>query len=390
MIDMQDLETTGWAETIVAFCRFARKEGLSTGVEETLGALQAAAVLSGPNPDELKFGLRAVLCSSKEDWDLFEQCFRTFWEGSRREDSTHKPSPRDESRSRQEITARDDRRQLHLLMSTGSADASGEEEGAQAVAGASDRERLARADLSTLPQADLLVLEQISLRLFRQMSRRLARRRRCGFEGQVDLRRTIRGNISHGGDPINLRFRRRKPRPYRLVTLLDVSGSMSAYSMFLLKFLYALQRHFHHVDTFLFSTRLTEITGLFRAQRLSEALRALSPSAAGWSGGTKIGGSLREFNQLHRRKLRSADTLFIVLSDGWDTGDAGVLGAELGAVKRRVRKIIWLNPLLGLKEYRPITGGMSAALPHIDVFAPAHNLESLLALETHLQSAHHV
>jgi len=391
MIDTQDRETSGLTETIVAFCRFARRQGLSTGVQETLGALQTAAVLGRANSDELKFGLRAVLCSSKEDWDLFEWCFRTFWEESRREGSTYKPSPRDQSRSRQEIDARTDRRQAPWLMATGSAeDASREEEGAQAVAGASDRERLTRADLSTLPQADLLVLEQISLRLFRQMSRRLARRRRCGCEGQVDLRRTIRGNISHGGDPINLRFRRRKPRPYRLVTLLDVSGSMSAYSMFLLKFLYALQRHFQHVDTFLFSTRLTEITGLFRAQRLSEALRALSQSTAGWSGGTKIGGSLRQFNQLHCRKLRSADTLFIILSDGWDTGDAGVLGAELSAVKRRVRKVIWLNPLLGLKEYRPITGGMSAALPHIDVFAPAHNLESLLALETHLLSAHHV
>jgi uncharacterized protein len=391
MMDTRDLETRGVAATIVAFCRFARNEGLSTGVEETLGALQAAAVLGAAPSDELKFGLRAVLCSSKEDWDLFEQCFRTFWEGSRREGSTYKPSPRDESHSRQEATTSTDRPRTPLLMSTGSAqDASREEEGAQAVAGASARERLTRSDLSTLPQSDLLALEQISLRLFRQMSRRLARRRRCGLRGQVDLRRTIRGNISHGGDPINLRFRRRRPRPYRLVTLLDISGSMSAYSMFLLKFLYALQKHFHHVDTFLFSTRLTEITSLFRAQRLSDALFALSQSPAGWCGGTNIGGSLREFNQLHGRKLRSADTLFIILSDGWDTGDASVLGAELGAVKRRVRKIIWLNPLLGLREYRPITGGMSAALPHIDVFAAAHNLESLLALETHLECGHHV
>jgi uncharacterized protein with von Willebrand factor type A (vWA) domain len=117
---------------------------------------------------------------------------------------------------------------------------------------------------------------------------------------------------------------------------------------------------------------------------LQEALRALSQQPAGWSGGTNIGGSLREFNQLHRRKLRSRDTLFVILSDGWDTGEPRVLAAELGAVKRRVRRLIWLNPLLGLKDYQPITSGMSAALPHIDVFAPAHNLESLLALEKHL------
>jgi len=159
---------------------------------------------------------------------------------------------------------------------------------------------------------------------------------------------------------------------------------MSAYSLFLVKFLYALQKHFRQVDTFLFSTNLVEITSLLRAQRLQDAMWALSQQRAGWSGGTNIGGSLREFNHLHGRKLRSSDTFFVILSDGWDTGEAGVLSAELRAVKRRVRRVIWLNPLLGLKDYQPITCGMSAALPHIDVLAPAHNLESLLALERHL------
>jgi hypothetical protein len=183
---------------------------------------------------------------------------------------------------------------------------------------------------------------------------------------------------------MNLRYRERKPRPHRLVTLLDISGSMSPYCIFLMKFLYALQKHFRHVDTFLFSTTLVEITPLLRSQRLQDALHALSQLPAGWSGGTKIGGSLREFNQLHRRKLRSKDTLFLILSDGWDTGEPDVLSSELGAIKRCVRRLIWLNPLLGLEDYQPITSGMNAALSHIDVFAPAHNLESLLALEKHL------
>ncbi|HXY06739.1 MAG TPA: VWA domain-containing protein [Terriglobales bacterium] len=384
MIEARDIEATGAARTIVSFCRFARQQGLSTGLPETLGALQATAVLGAANTDELKLGLRAVLCSSKEDWDLFEKCFRSFWERSSQLRATSQPSPSG-GRRQESVTSGIDRGRVPWLMSTGAAEnPSREQDGAQAVTGASARERLSQADLSTLSQADLAVLEQISARLFRQMSRRLARRRSCGLRGQVDLRRTIRGNISHGGDPINLRFRRRKLRPYRLVTLLDISGSMSAYSMFLVKFLYALQRHFRHVDTFLFSTRLTEITGLFRAPCLSGALAALSQWPAGWSGGTNIGGSLREFNQLHCRKLRSADTLFIILSDGWDTGDVDVLERELGAIKRRVRKLIWLNPLLGLDDYQPITGGMRAALPHLDVFAPAHNLESLLALERHL------
>jgi uncharacterized protein len=369
------------ARSIVEFCRFAREKGLSAGVQGTLGALEAAAAIGAGRGEDLKFGLRSILCSSKDDWDLFEECFHTFWRGSGPESLANRGA-----RSKKEGSAAFGKRDSISLMSTGSRDdGSFEENGSLAVAGASARERLSKADVSTLSQSDMAMLEQIAHRLFKQMSRRLQRKRRIGSSlGQVDLRRTIRRSISRGGDPVTLRYRERKLRPHRLVTLLDISGSMSAYSLFLVKFLYALQKHFRQVDTFLFSTSLVEITSLLRAQGLQEAMRALSQQRAGWSGGTNIGGSLREFNHLHGRKLRSSDTFFVILSDGWDTGEAGLLSAELRAVKRRVRRVIWLNPLLGLKDYQPITCGMSAALPHIDVLAPAHNLESLLALERHL------
>lgn len=367
------------AETIVEFCRYAHEQGLSASVQETLSALEATAVLGVNNSAELKCGLRATLCTSKDDWDLFEECFQTFWGGA-------SVLAQRKAHSRKELASRVRGRDSASLMATSSGDnVSSEKNGSMALTGASARDRLTKADFSTLPQSDMEMLEQISLRLFQQMSHRLARRRRIGASrGQVDLRRTIRRNISRGGEPISLRYRERKPRPHRLVTLLDISGSMSPYSLFLVKFLYALQKSFRHVDTFLFSTGLVEITHLFRARRLQDALEALSQKPAGWSGGTSIGGSLREFNQVHRRKLRSSDTLFVILSDGWDTGEPSILATELGAVKRRVRRLVWLNPLLGLKDYQPLTGGMSAALPHIDVFAPAHNLDSLLALEKHL------
>jgi hypothetical protein len=366
--------------TIVEFCRFARDKGLPAGVRGTLDALEAAVALGVGSEQALKYGLRSVLCSSRDEWDLFEECFKTFWKGARPEWLSSRTTHRE-----REGSSGTTRRDQNFLLSTGSGDnVLSEEGGSLAVAGASAREQLSKADVSTLPQNDLAILEQIALRLFKQMSRRLQRRRRIGtLRGQVDLRRTIRRSISRGGEPINLRYRERKLRPHRLVTLLDISGSMSPYSLFLVKFLYALQKHFQRVDTFLFSTSLVEITSLLRAP-LQEALQALSQQPAGWSGGTNIGGSLREFNQLHSRKLRSGNTSFLILSDGWDTGEPGALAAELSAVKRRVRRLIWLNPLLGLKDYQPITSGMRAALPHIDVFAPAHNLESLLALERHL------
>jgi len=202
--------------------------------------------------------------------------------------------------------------------------------------------------------------------------------------GHVDLRRTIRRSISRGGDPITLSFRNKKLQQDRLAVLLDISGSMNAYSLFLLRFAYALQKHFKRVDTFLFSTQLAEITPMLRSRDLTQALFSLGQVAAGWSGGTKIGESLRDFNVFHGRKLLTRNTLFLILSDGWDTGEPDVLEAQLAAIKRRVRKIIWLNPLLGMAEYKPLTRGMSTALPFVDVFAPAHNLESLLELERHL------
>jgi uncharacterized protein with von Willebrand factor type A (vWA) domain len=197
------------------------------------------------------------------------------------------------------------------------------------------------------------------------------------------LRRTIRRSISRGGDPIDLSFRGRKLQQQRLVLLLDVSGSMNPYSLFLVRFAYVLQKYFRRVDTFLFSTQLTNITSALRTRQLQDALHALSQEAAGWAGGTKIGESLHKF-LMDQSRLLSRNTLFVVLSDGWDTGEPAALAAEISAIKRRVRRLIWLNPLLGMEGYQPVTRGMSAALPYIDVFAPAHNLASLLELEKHL------
>lgn len=200
----------------------------------------------------------------------------------------------------------------------------------------------------------------------------------------MDVRHTIRRSIPRGGDPIDLAFQGKKPRKHRLVIFLDVSGSMNSYSLFFVRFAYALQKYFRNVHTFLFSTNVVETTDLLRNRDLPEVLRGLSGRAAGWAGGTKIGESLKEFNLRHSGKLLSRNTVFIILSDGWDTGEPATLAAELRKIRSRVQKLIWLNPLLGLEEYAPVTRGMSAALPYVTVFAAAHSLQSLLALERYL------
>jgi uncharacterized protein with von Willebrand factor type A (vWA) domain len=368
-------------QSVVEFCRFTRSKGLSGGLHRSLAALRAVKAVGTHDRESLRFALRAALCSSKADWDLFDALFKTFEEQSQR---TSKPGS-----GKQKTTVEGSSQwetPSQYAIGHEASDTKPESEG-KTAAGASVRERLATVDFSQVPQNDLVRLEELSLRLLRQMSLRLSRRLKSGYRpGPIDLRRTIRRNLVHGGEPIALAFRKKKPQKNKLLIFLDVSGSMNAYSVFLLKFAYALQKHFRQVVTFLFSTSLVEISDALWARRLSDALAKLSQLAAGWSAGTKIGASLRELNRLHGRRLQAGNTIFMILSDGWDTGAPEMLAAELRAVRRRVRRIIWLNPLLGLADYEPVTRGMSAALPHIDVFAPAHNLESLLALEKHLQN----
>lgn len=163
--------------------------------------------------------------------------------------------------------------------------------------------------------------------------------------------------------------------------LLDVSGSMDLYSAFLLRFVYALNLYFKRVDSFLFSTRLIPVSQTLRKDDLSFVLKDLSENVQEWSGGTRIGESLKDFNARFASKLLNRNTIVVILSDGWDTGEPKLLADELAKMKQRARKILWLNPLLGISGYEPLTQGMVAAKPFADVLIPAHNLESLLQLE---------
>jgi len=197
----------------------------------------------------------------------------------------------------------------------------------------------------------------------------------------VDLRRSMRANLTRG-EIIELRRRSRRRRKVRLVLLCDVSGSMDLYSRFLLQFLYALQNVFGRVETFTFATRLTRVSELLRGPSYKSALRRLT-EVRDWSGGTRIGDSLRDFNR-EWGHLVDRRTIVLVLSDGWDTGEPEVLAQEMLSLKRRAGRVIWLNPLLGNPSYEPLTRGMAAALPLIDHFAAAHNLASLRELAGHL------
>ncbi len=180
-----------------------------------------------------------------------------------------------------------------------------------------------------------------------------------------------------------LAFRQRKVRRTKLVVLADVSGSMDLYARLFLQFLFALQHSFARVETFLFATRLSRVTEQLESRGYSEALLELAEAVRDWNGGTRIGEALQAFLTGWPRLL-DRNTVVIVLSDGLETGEAEVLGEALASIHRRAARLVWLNPLLGSPDYQPLTQGMLAALPHLDVFAPAHDLASLAQLGVHL------
>ncbi len=350
-------------EEIVRFCRFARTRGFSAGVTETLATIEAVRAVSD---NAAKFALRAALCSSKQEWDEFERLYESFSHPT----ATARP-----------IEWRGDSRGIWML--TGRCSDSAASESDREVVGAGAFARLKKMDFSQVAKNEQRALEQLAERFLRHMSWRLSRRLRIRARERIDLRRTIRASIAHGGEPFDLRRKGRLREQARIVTLIDISGSMSVYSLLFLRFAHAVRGAFKRSDTFLFSTSLVNAGPMLRSRRLADSLRMLAECAADWAGGTKIGESLAELNRRYARLL-TRDTVLIVLSDGWDTGAPQRMAAELAGIRKRVRRVIWLTPLLGMADYKPETEAMARALPHLDVFAPAHSLESLLELEKYV------
>src|SRR5438876_7496221 len=373
---------------VVRFAGLLRRHGLPVTLGEVTDAARALGHLDLSDRHEVFLGLRAVLVSRVEEIPTFERCFNAFWRAAPADDPVMRWlfAPRDDRGPEPapvETPAVAGQRREGVALETWRADEDGDAAGEPlGVPSVSDRDALTTQDFSTFTAEQLDEIARLTIQIARRLARRASRRRRpAKRRGLVDLRRTFRANLTRG-EIIDLRRRRRKQKKVRLVLLCDVSGSMDLYSRFLLQFLYALQNVFGRVQTFTFATRLTRVTEHLRGWPYRQVLRRLT-AVRDWSGGTKIGESLAQFNRESPR-LVDRRTIVIILSDGWDTGEPELLAAELLRIKRRAGRVIWLNPLLGNPAYQPLTRGMAAALPLIDDFAPGHNLAALRDLANKL------
>ena len=252
--------------------------------------------------------------------------------------------------------------------------------------GASPVEVLARRDLGALHGRELAEMSLIAAAVARALPSRPGRRRRPHRrKGVPDLRRAFRLNLSLGGEPLSLPRRRRAPRKPRFLVLLDVSGSMDRHARLLLQMAHCLAQRSGRVETFVFSTSLTRVTRELSSSSFPRALQMVGARVRQWSGGTRIGHCLETLNRSHP-ELLDQDTTVFLMSDGWETGDPGQLAGELSRLRRRVRRLIWLNPLLGTRDFAPLTLGLRAAAPHVDRFASALDLAHLRRLPRILKS----
>lgn len=372
MADARDL-----GRAMVRFGGRLRAAGLPVTPGQVMDGVRALDHIDVADREELRMALGAVFVTRPEERPLFDRVFEQFWRAGADGESPLAGlvdvPPVDEPGAAAEAGVQ--QREGLALEAWGADEEAGADGEPLGVPAVSDRESLSGQDFATFSAEQLDEVYRLAVQIARRLARRISRRRRpMARRGRLDLRRTLRASLARG-DIVELRYRRRKRRKPRLIVLCDVSGSMDLYSRFLLQFLFALQNVFARVETFTFSTRLTRVTDHLRGRSYRQVLRRLV-EVRDWSGGTRIGESLAQFNR-DWGHLVDRRTIVIVLSDGWDTGEPEVLASELLRIRRRAGRLVWLNPLLGNPAYEPLTRGMAAALPLVDRFAPAHNLAAL-------------
>ena len=369
-------------QNLLVFGRVLRREGIDVHPGRMLDVIDALRHVSLGARDEVYHACRALLVHRPEQIGIFDRVFAAFWRvHSASEDRAS--APLDEPRG--SVDAIDVILALDEPAAAGDSTAEALTPEA-AVKVWSDRGGLAGKDFATFTADEIAEARKALGRLVWNPGVRRTRRWVSGRGRRVDLRRAIAESLRSGGDVVTLPTRKRRARPRPLVLLCDVSGSMERYSRMLLHFAHALTSRHQRVEAFLFSTQLTRITRQLNARRPDDALAAVSRSVPDWSGGTRIGGAIKEFHQRWARRVLNGGPVVLLISDGWDRGDPEVLRAQIARLQRRCYRLVWLNPLIGTTGYSPLTRGLQAALPYVDDFLPSRTLGNLADLAAHLNT----
>jgi len=374
---MADRADTAPLSRLVGFGRYLRATGLPVGTGRILSFCRSATVLNPLDREDLRLAARATLVSRHEDFDALDQAFNRYFSDEPVRLPERQTPPTNAKQSKDSHLSEDEVLTGH---SSGGLDSEAEGQAALRVV-ASEVERLRAKDFGELSEQEIRQAMVLVRRLGVAMPLRTSRRHRPHTRGpRFDLRRTLRRSLRTEGEPFHRSWKARQVRRRPLVLILDVSGSMAAYSRPLIEFAHAAALAGDRIEVFCFGTRLTRITRALRGRDPNAALAAVGSAVVDWEGGTRIGESLKDLLDRWASRSGLRGSVVVLCSDGLERGDPELLKRQMERLSRLAHRVVWVNPLAGSPSYEPLARGMAASLPFVDVFLPGHNLESLESL----------
>jgi uncharacterized protein with von Willebrand factor type A (vWA) domain len=375
------------AENIAHFARVLRRAGLPIGPAKVVDALQAVQTVGLRDREDFYFALSAVMVNRHEQQPVFDEAFRLFWQDPSRLGAQLQELLRLLGGLR---TVRSDRpppmQRVAQAMAPGAPASAPDaalppELEIDASFTVSAREMLREKDFAGMSAQELQEARRMIASMRLPLPKLASRRSRPRAHGaKVDMRATMKQMMREAGGIVDLRYRSVLQRTPTLIILCDISGSMDSYTRMLLHFMHAVTNDRDRVHTFLFGTRLTNITRALRHRDVDLAVGEVAKQVRDWSGGTRIGACLKEFNRRWARRLTGQGAAILIISDGLDSDAGEDLGKQMEALKLASRWLIWLNPLLRYERFEARPAGIRAMLPHVDLFLPVHNLKSLADL----------
>ncbi len=374
---------TALVRRLAAFGRVLREAGAEVGPGRLQDAVMALATVDLRSRDEVYWALRCTLVSHQKDIDAFDAAFAAFWERTAPAPDADVPpllpSPSQAERSGDTHGEAAGERERSVMGAEGEEDGADDEpDESQSGMAWSATEQLRELDFADYTVSELRDARRLMERVARAAPMRRSRRLRAAHDGhRLDKRRTLRGAMRTEGYPIRREWRRRTWVPRKLVFLVDVSGSMEPYARAMIMFLQAAVREGGKVEAFTFGTRLTRVTKELEGHDPDRAMRGTARVVPDWAGGTRIGDNLKVFNDVYGPRGLTRGAVVVIASDGWERGDATLLRDEMLRLNRAAHSVVWVNPLAGDPDYRPLAQGMAAALPYVSHFLPGQNLRAL-------------
>ncbi len=373
---------------IIRFGRKLHDAGIDVNPANLIDLSRSLLYIDIANYEDFYAAALATLIINREDMELFALLFREYWQNQDIPFEDERPAGEEENGD-----GAGEARQLQKQFQPADGEGPGaaeEHEGDPEQTGYSSHELLVKKDIDGMTDKELDEARKIIAELIAILANRKSRRFSPAKSGQqLDIRKIFRRSMPYGEYCLKLAYKTHRLKKNKLILFCDVSGSMERYSRFLIQLICAMGANISNIEVAVFSTRMTSITPYLNRRDIDEVIKQMSDQVHDWAGGTNIGGCLRELNDQQAHQMLSSHTIAVILSDGWDQGDADLMRNEMEQLRRRVNKIIWLNPLLGNTSYQPLCKGMQTALPFLDYFLPVHNLESLAEVTKLLRTLWH-